>query len=193
MTQNTLVAAIVSGAMCLAIGFGSGAILTRPNREKTNAILKTAEEEKQAAIYRKTQLDDKMKQLQRQVASLAQGKKRLDAKVTKMEETTEQKKSSIFDKPTVQKRENEDKSIMAHLIAQDHIKSILKAPKTAKFPWFDYKVARLENQVYQVVTHVDSQNGFGAMIRTRFTVKLEYFGGNDSDPGNWEIIMCSDY
>jgi len=43
MNQNTLVAAIASGAICFAIGFGSGALSTKPNRDETNATIAALE------------------------------------------------------------------------------------------------------------------------------------------------------
>lgn len=43
MRQNTLIAGIVSGALCFTIGFGGGALLTRPSREKTEAAIATAQ------------------------------------------------------------------------------------------------------------------------------------------------------
>lgn len=43
MKQNILVPAIISGALCFTIGFGGGALLTRPSREKTKAAIATVE------------------------------------------------------------------------------------------------------------------------------------------------------
>jgi flagellar biosynthesis GTPase FlhF len=43
MRQNILVSALVLGALCFVIGFVSGAILTKPNREKTNATIADVE------------------------------------------------------------------------------------------------------------------------------------------------------
>lgn len=46
---------------------------------------------------------------------------------------------------------------------------VLKSPATAKFPFsprsFDYK----GDGVWEIRAYVDSQNGFGAMVRTEFT------------------------
>ena len=51
------------------------------------------------------------------------------------------------------------------------IKNILKSPSTAKFPW-DYSewAVGKENGSTIVQGYVDSQNGFGAMIRSTFQV-----------------------
>jgi len=47
MRQNTLLVAIVSGAICLATGFGGGVLLTMPNREKTKSIKELQDKEQQ--------------------------------------------------------------------------------------------------------------------------------------------------
>ena len=47
MRQNTLVAAIVLGAICFVVGFGFGAVLTMPNGEKTRAIKELQDKEQQ--------------------------------------------------------------------------------------------------------------------------------------------------
>ena len=66
-------------------------------------------------------------------------------------------------------------SILAYNYAQDFIKEQLKSPSTAKFPGtFEKKdhVRPLGNGQYQINSWVDSQNGFGAMIRSRWSCKI---------------------
>ena len=66
----------------------------------------------------------------------------------------------------------EDNSIMAYIMMEDFVKQRLKSPSTAKFPGvFDGRadhVTALGNQTYRIVSYVDAQNSFGAMIRTQF-------------------------
>lgn len=50
--------------------------------------------------------------------------------------------------------------------AKTHVKSLLKSPSTAKFG--DYKATIITDNKINIVSYVDSQNGFGAMIRTYF-------------------------
>jgi len=67
--------------------------------------------------------------------------------------------------------------ISAWVMSQDFVSSKLKSPATAKFPFFSEEYVRyLGEERYQVVAHVDSQNSFGAMIRTRFNCVLKYIG-----------------
>ncbi|MEG1604144.1 MAG: hypothetical protein RR340_11100 [Cloacibacillus sp.] len=60
------------------------------------------------------------------------------------------------------------------------IRQNLKAPTTAKFPSFyddGVVVERLsDGTTYKVIGYVDSQNSFGAMIRTKFYVKFIHIG-----------------
>jgi len=67
--------------------------------------------------------------------------------------------------------------LFAYSIAEDFIVKQLKAPRTAKFPgWFSGKedhVKYLGNNKYAIRSYVDSQNGFGALIRSQFYVEIE--------------------
>ena len=76
--------------------------------------------------------------------------------------------------------------IEAWVMAQDFVQSQLKAPATAKFssnPWLidggaciDYK-----DGSYYIRAYVDSQNNYGAMIRTWFSIVVTHIGG-----GKWK-------
>lgn len=59
------------------------------------------------------------------------------------------------------------------IYSEETITKLLKAPSTAKFPnilkWEMWK----EDGVTNVKSYVDAQNGFGAMIRSEFHLKLE--------------------
>lgn len=66
---------------------------------------------------------------------------------------------------------NKCSSIMAHIMANEFVQKRLVSPSTAKFPKFsDPGVRILEDDgcVFSVFGYVDSQNKFGAMIRTEF-------------------------
>ena len=59
------------------------------------------------------------------------------------------------------------------------VESRLKSPKSADFqPMFQAKVKR-ENDIYTITSYVDSQNGFGANIRSNFIVKLKRKSNGD--------------
>lgn len=66
----------------------------------------------------------------------------------------------------------------ACLKAQSFVKSALKSPSTAKFPQCVMEAHKYEightpdEKLWFVFGHVDSENGFGAMIRAKFAVKM---------------------
>lgn len=57
--------------------------------------------------------------------------------------------------------------------AMESVKNVLKSPSTAKFPnileWNIWK----EDGIYFMQSYVDSQNGFGAMVRSEFQIKVK--------------------
>ena len=75
----------------------------------------------------------------------------------------------------------------AHIICQNFVKTRLKAPSTADFAMFDYAAQALPNRAFRVKSYVDSQNSFGAQIRTNYTCQVRYKAGNWADSNNWEL------
>ena len=58
--------------------------------------------------------------------------------------------------------------------AQEKVKSILRSPSTAKFPWGGWDIER--NPLTDIVTmssYVDAQNAFGAIVRSYFTFQYK--------------------
>jgi len=78
----------------------------------------------------------------------------------------------------------------AFKIAKHFTLEHLKAPSTAKFPEFYNKDVSIyyndETKVAVVDLYVDAQNSFGAMIRSRFNVKLKNSKGN-----TWDLLNFS--
>ncbi|HAK63410.1 MAG TPA: hypothetical protein DCO82_09255 [Alphaproteobacteria bacterium] len=63
----------------------------------------------------------------------------------------------------------------AYWVAQDLIAERLKSPKTADFPTFSHvKATPLGDCRHLIKGYVDAQNGFGALIRTRYTVTMAF-------------------
>ncbi len=73
--------------------------------------------------------------------------------------------------------DNAERRITSIVFAQKVIRDTLKSPSTAKFS--DVKAYELSNKkdVWAVNGYVDSQNGFGAMIRSIWEVQLDYSDG----------------
>ncbi len=77
-----------------------------------------------------------------------------------------------------------DLSIQAVVACRDAIKKSLISPSTADFS-FDKKVFKRGKNRYVVNQNVDSQNQFGAMIRSYWHCKTVYNSGNINDVLNW--------
>jgi hypothetical protein len=70
---------------------------------------------------------------------------------------------------------------LAYNYAEDFVKQRLKSPSTAKFPGTSEKdkhITELGNNQYQINSWVDSQNSFGAIIRSKFSCKIIFEGNN---------------
>lgn len=68
---------------------------------------------------------------------------------------------------------------MAYSYAEDFVEKQLKSPSTAKFPKVvekDSHITELGNNRYKINSWVDSQNSFGATIRTRFSCIIIFDG-----------------
>ena len=65
----------------------------------------------------------------------------------------------------------------AYIDAQAIVSKALKSPSTAKFPSSSHAtITRAGENIFKVDSYVDSQNGFGAMIRSEWSVMFEYVG-----------------
>ena len=80
----------------------------------------------------------------------------------------------------------DQKVTIAYVMIQADVRLSLRAPSTAEFPSrFGAGTRNLGNCVYQVSGQFDAQNGFGAMIRGKFTGTTEYF----PESGSWRTLM----
>lgn len=72
---------------------------------------------------------------------------------------------------------------LAYTYAEDFVKQKLKSPSTAEFPGTLEKadhITELGNKKYRITSWVDSQNSFGATIRTKFSCVIEFEGNKVS-------------
>lgn len=86
--------------------------------------------------------------------------------------------------PTIQQGTSDT---MAYIQSQAYVKTALKSPASAKFPFADYEYKKYEDDSYLITSYVDAQNSFGAIIRSDYSTVLKYLGGEDADPNNWEL------
>lgn len=70
-------------------------------------------------------------------------------------------------------------------MSQKFVTQNLKAPTTAEYPdWTEENCRATQNgNVWKVRSFVDSQNGFGAMIRSDYGVEMRY----NPEAGNWTL------
>lgn len=74
---------------------------------------------------------------------------------------------------------NEQNSkITALTYAQECVKERLKSPSSADFPWGSDCVTKISENTYVINSYVDSQNSFGAMLRTNFTCQITLIDDN---------------
>jgi hypothetical protein len=74
-------------------------------------------------------------------------------------------------------KEAEEEALMsdAFYTSKVFVEKRLKSPSTADFASrSESKVLSMGENLYVIVSYVDSQNGFGAMIRTKYNIALRY-------------------
>jgi hypothetical protein len=77
---------------------------------------------------------------------------------------------------------DEAAKVLACVYAQAAIKPVLKSPSTADFPWCSSSMVTVgPDHTFVITSYVDSQNGFGAMVRTNYMAKMKWAGPGTSD------------
>jgi hypothetical protein len=85
-----------------------------------------------------------------------------------------------------------EKITAARIYARSLAESVpLKAPATATYARPSVSVDPKHPDRFTVASYVDSQNGFGAMIRTYWSIDLRYLGSDAADDinkdANWNV------
>lgn len=75
----------------------------------------------------------------------------------------------------------------AFIICQNGVKRALKTPATADFPLLDFSAGYLGKNLWTVSSYVDSENSFGATLRTKWTCKAKYISGDPLSDSSWKI------
>lgn len=77
----------------------------------------------------------------------------------------------------------------ACFMSQKFVKQSLKAPATAQFPdWTEENCSATHTgDTWTVTSYVDAQNGFGALIRSDYTVGMAYHPDRDT----WTLTNIS--
>jgi hypothetical protein len=136
------------------------------------------------------------------IASVLSGKKQPTAKTPQDQREMEERRKTIADakaisaakvkaeaqgraeaqaaKDKVEAAKQEEDVLVMQLLdwSQDAVKKRLKSPSTAKFPGTilersEYNVYQMPDGSYRVFSWVDSQNSFGAMLRSKWVVEFK--------------------
>lgn len=92
-------------------------------------------------------------------------------------------------KAKAEAEKNKDRSIQAAIICSNFVEQSLKSPSSAEFPFGRAAgwARQMPDQNYLIRSYVDSQNGFGAMIRTWYVCGIQYAGGEPLRPSSWNL------
>ena len=102
--------------------------------------------------------------------------------VEKTQREYAQNAEAIFKKMLSEYSEEElTKETEAKIYAKALQTMLLKTPASAKFCELDEIKVTLSNGIYQVNGYVDSQNSYGAMVRTNFAFKVK-------EDGTWKYV-----
>ena len=78
---------------------------------------------------------------------------------------------------------SEENETTACVMAQSFVEEVLKSPSSADFQWCtDAQKQKVKENVYRIRSHVDSQNSFGAQIRSEYVAQVKYVGDD-----NWRL------
>lgn len=89
--------------------------------------------------------------------------------------------------PEQKAKDNCEDTTMAFIMSQNFVKKHLKSPSTAEFPYSHNDGVRITYQgdcKHEIWAYVDSQNSFGATIRTKYYAVVKNQYGTDK----WMLI-----
>jgi len=90
--------------------------------------------------------------------------------------------------PMVSKKTEKVSEAAAWHVCQHYVKQKLLSPATASFPLFYDRFSKVDETTFWLEGHVDSQNAYGAEVRTSFQIKVQYTGGEKHLPQSWREL-----
>lgn len=79
-------------------------------------------------------------------------------------------------------------NIAAFVMIQDAVRSRLKSPSTASFPYYNNSVVASGGDCsWEILSYVDAQNSFGATIRSAWVGKIRHY----PDTGRWRVLSVN--
>lgn len=76
----------------------------------------------------------------------------------------------------------------AFVISQEFVKQKLLSPKSADFPFMDYKYSNVIDNTIVIQSYVDAKNAYGTEIRHNYTIKMKKIGSDWADSNNWQVL-----
>jgi hypothetical protein len=77
-------------------------------------------------------------------------------------------------------------STEAYIMAQQFVEDRLRSPSTADFPRQPTSIEEIAQGHFRVSAYVDSQNAFGATLRTEWTCEVKIEDGD-----NWTLVSIT--
>lgn len=91
--------------------------------------------------------------------------------------------------PATESRPTSNDRVYTATLCEIAMTERLKSPGTAKFPWTKTgDVRHLDGNRFRLVSYVDSQNGFGATVRTDYECLTEGYGDRLE---NWTLVALT--
>jgi hypothetical protein len=81
----------------------------------------------------------------------------------------------------------------AFIISQDFVKKELISPKSADFPFNDYRFSNVIENSITIDSYVDAKNAYNVEIRHKYRIKVKLIGSDWSDIRNWQVINLEFY
>jgi hypothetical protein len=79
----------------------------------------------------------------------------------------------------------------AFVISKNLVEDFLISPSSADFPYFENTTIGLGGGRYEVTSYVDSENGFGVIVRSDWIAIVKWEGNSSgygtADAQNWEL------
>lgn len=83
--------------------------------------------------------------------------------------------STHSEPPVVEEMKKEYSDVEVYTNAQIILEEFLKSPSTAEYPYLtEAVIERYKDDTFKITSYVDSQNGFGAMIRSEWMIILRF-------------------
>jgi hypothetical protein len=76
----------------------------------------------------------------------------------------------------------------AYIVAQAFMEQNLISPGSADFATWPTACAQQPDSSFVIISYVDSQNMFGALIRTHFRCQVRHLSGDWSIISNWQLL-----